>query len=276
MATLVGDTLLDAFARGRNDHEFFSHTFLGRGLHPSQLKWVTDAEAKLNILATSNRWGKTTVLTEMHCHAGIYKTGAEWRYMDEGLNVDLDQFTKLKYELVHSAGEWEQASFVWEDILKCINEQPNLRAFVAAQPKSKPPFVKFITGSKLMFRTLGVNASNIDGKSIYLLTIDEAGWVTDLETMMRNVLRVRTADVRGRIVIAGTMKPGISRDFYKLSVRAGAYTGVGITLDHRSDDDEGEEKGTQLDLSIVKYLKEFGINLDEYRDAFERSVREGM
>jgi hypothetical protein len=120
-----------------------------------------------------------------------------------------------------------------------------------------------------MFRTLGVNASNIDGKSIYLLSIDEAGWITSLDEMLRNVLRVRTADVRGVIDIVGTFKPGISRDFYKACVRASAYTGRKIDFSHGADD---EQDGGNLDAAIRKYLREFGINLDEYKDALERGI----
>ena len=75
------------------------------------------------------------------------------------------------------------------------------------------------------------------------------------------------ADVRGRIVIVGTFKPGISRDFYRICVRASAYTGSAIAFDHGSDD-EGEMTQTELlSASIRKYLREYGIDLDEYKDA---------
>jgi hypothetical protein len=259
------DSALEALARGRYDYQYFAHTFLGRTLHDSQLEFMENSQAKINALATANRWGKTTVLSVLHFHAGIYKTGAEWRYMNPDGSFDLDVFTKLKYELVHTAGEWEQAQFVWEDALQLIAQNEALKPWVSAMPRSKPPHIKFITGAKWMFRTLGVNASNIDGKSIYLLTIDEAGWINDLDTMMRNVLKVRTADVRGRIVIVGTFKPGISRDFYKVCVRASAYTGKAISFDHRADDETGEAE--TLDSSIRRYLREYGINLDEYAEA---------
>jgi hypothetical protein len=262
----VNDVLV-ALARGRSDHQFFSRVFLGRTLHDGQMKFVEGAEAKINALATANRWGKTTVLSEMHFHAGIYKTGAEWRYMNEDGTLDLDIFTGLKYETVHTAGEWEQATFVWDDMVKLATESKYLAPFVEAMPKSKPPHIRGINGWKGMFRTLGVNASGVDGKSIYLLSIDEAGWITDLDTMMRNVLRVRTADVRGRIVIVGTFKPGISRDFYKVCVRASAYTGVGIGFDHATDESEEGSSTLNLDTSIEKYLKDYGIDISEYRDA---------
>lgn len=269
------DSLLDAFARGRTDPPYFSSFFLGRTLHDGQAEFVTCAEAKVNALATANRWGKTTVLNTRHFHRGFYKVGAEWRYTDEDFNVDLDAFTSLKYETVHTAGEWEQAALVWEDAHKLIGENVRLQAFVTEKPKSKPPFIRGINGWKWLFRTLGVNASNIDGKSIYYLSIDEAGWITNLEEMLRNVLRVRVADVRGIIDIVGTFKPGISRDFYKTCVRASAYTGRAIGFAHQGEEEE-VGAAVNLDAAISKYLAEFGLNLDEYRDALERGVAEAL
>lgn len=262
--------LLEAFSRGRSDPAFFCDFFMGRKLHDGQAEYMVNAEAKINCLATANRYGKTTLLCGRHFHRGFYKIGAEWRYMEPDGTVSMDVFTKLKYETVHTAGEWEQAAFVWEDALKVINENDRMRAFVQAMPKSKPPYIQGINGWKWLFRTLGVNASNIDGKSIYLLSIDEAGWITALDEMMRNVLRVRVADVRGIIDIVGTFKPGISRDFYKICVRASIYTGKRIDFAHG---DDGEEAGSTvgLDAAIHKYLEEFGINMDEYKDALERA-----
>lgn len=272
MAVSQTDELLEAFSRGRSDPSFFCHYFLGRDLHDGQAEFMVNAQAKINALACANRWGKTTMLSGLHFHAGFYKTGAEQKYMNEDGSISLDVFSKLKYETVHTAGEWEQAAFVWEDALTLIAQNPRLHAFVQAMPRSKPPHIRGINGWKWMFRTLGVNASNIDGKSIYLLSIDEAGWIDHLDEMMRNVLRVRTADVYGRIVIVGTFKPGISRDFYKICVRASAYTGKAIDFAHHTEeDDEGQTHTQGLDSAIQSYLRNFGIDLSEYKDALERA-----
>ena len=267
--------LLEAFALGRSDPVFFCHWFLGRDLHDGQAHFMVEAEAKVNALACANRYGKTTLMACRHFHRGVYKVGGEWRYCDEDGSVNLDAFTALKYETVHTAGEWEQAALVWEDAHKLIGEQGRIAAFVSSMPKSKPPYIKGINGWKWMFRTLGTNASNIDGKSIYLLTIDEAGWIDSLEEMLRNVLRVRTADVRGVIDIVGTFKPGISRDFFKVCQRASNYTGRGIGFAHGSEDDSDASSSHGLATAIEKYLREFGIDLSEYRDALERGIQGG-
>lgn len=266
------DGLLNAFADGRNDPEFFCDFFMGRKLHSGQAEFMRDAQARVNYLATANRWGKTTVLTGFHVHAGTYKTGAEFRYVDDDGNVNQDAFAKLKYETAHTGGEWEHAKPVWDDIQTLVQQNRRMAALIKDAPRSLPPHVIGTFGWKWLFRTLGNNASSIDGKSLYVLSIDEAGWIDNLGEMMRNVLRVRTADVRGRIICVGTFKPGIARDFYKGCVRASAHTGRRIDFAHGSDS-EDEDAPETLDQAIAKYLKEFGIDLSEYKDALTREAR---
>ena len=260
--------LLTAFQRGRYDYQFFAQTFLGETLHDGQLKWITEAQATVCVLASSNRYGKTFLIPCGHFHANIYKTGAESRYMKDDGTVDIEKYLKLKYHTIHTADGWETAALVWEEAQKLYKSRPPLAAFVpqGGAPRSLPPHFDFINGARWKFRTLGHDASGIDGDSFYLISVDEAGWVASLEEKTRNVIRVRVADVRGRIWLVGTFKPGISKDFYKAAVRASAYTGAAIGFDHRDDvDDEGVSGG--LASSIRKYLRDFGIDLDEYADA---------
>ena len=80
--------------------------------------------------------------------------------------------------------------------------------------------------------------------------------------MIDNVLRVRVADVRGRIVIVGTFKPGVSRDFYKIAARASAHTGAAISFDHKDETETAIRIGG-LSTAILKYLDEFGIDLEK-------------
>ena len=266
MSVVEGNRLLDALARGRDDHQFFSKTFLNRTLHDGQLEYVESANATVNCLATANRYGKTTLLTHRHTHCCIYKIGGERRYLDEAGEVDGEAFARLRYNTVHTAGGWETAALVWDEMHKILNESPRLAAFVKDAPRSKPPHIEFIHGSRWKFRTLGHNAEGVDGNSFYLISIDEAGWIENLEEMMQNVLRVRVADVQGMVDIVGTFKPGISKDFYKFCVRASAYTGRGLGFDHR-DTAEDDGVAESLDSSIRRYLAEYGIDLDEFAEA---------
>ena len=264
MSGVHGAELLDALARGREDHQFFSHFFLGRKLHDGQLEYAESANATINCLPTANRWGKTTLLSHRHTHKCVYKTGGEPKYLLPNGAVDMEKFSRLKYRTIHVAEGWETSKLVWEEMHKIIGESPRLDALIADKPKSLPPHFTFLFGAKWMFNTLGPAAQGIDGNSFYHVSIDEAGWINNLETMMNNVIRVRVADVSGTIDLVGTMKPGISRDFYKYSVRASAYTGRGVTFAHDTgaDADEGNDR---LDASIQKYLREF----------FRREVRRG-
>lgn len=254
------DGPLDAFTRARQDPVFFWHYFLNRCPHPGQAKFVREADATVNALACSNRYGKSTLLAGRHFHSNIFKIGGEPRFLLDDGSFDLRSFERLRYRTVHSTGEWEQTAEVWEDALRLINENPRLAAFVKDAPRSKPPHIEFINGAKWLFRTLGVHGSGIDGKSFYLLSIDEAGWIDRLEEMMNNVLRIRVGDVRGRIDIVGTFKPGVSKDFFKICVRAAARTGANLGFDHRGDS-VNDESG-DLDAAIRRYARELGFDLD--------------
>jgi hypothetical protein len=253
----------EAFFRARSDQAFFWHYFLLRCPHPGQRQFIESATATTNLLACSNRYGKTTMLAGRHFHKNIFKVGAESRYLDpETFVFDVDSFIRTRYRTAHTAGEWDQASEVWEDAQKLINESERLAVMVKNVKRSPPHEIEFINGSKWLFRTLGVRGSGIDGKSFYLLSIDEGGWISDLEEMMNNVLSIRVADVRGQIDIVGTFKPGMAKDFFKLCVKASAATGAGLSFDHRSDS-EGEQ--TDLDGSLIAYAKEFGFDIEAER-----------
>lgn len=252
------NTLLNELALCREDRQRFSRVFLNRTLHDAQLKYVEEAHATTNCLATSNRWGKTTVLLNLHAHACVFKTGGEPKYLDPVTGtLNQEAWVKLKYNTIHTAGDFETTTLVWDDAHKALVECPNFRAMVKDAPRSLPPHIDFIHGSKWKFRTLGHNAKGIDGNSFYVITIDEAGWIEGLETMMSNVIRIRVADVRGEIHLVGTFKPGISIDFYKFAVRAAAYTGTGITLDHRAPEGSDLPESLTLDASIRSYLRAY-------------------
>jgi hypothetical protein len=257
------EQLLENLARGRNDHEFFWQWVLERTPHPKQLEYCEQANATVNVLATSNRWGKTTTMVARHAHKQIYKVGAEPRYLNEDGTVDAEAFFKTRYRTVHTADLWETARLVWDDALKLRNECEVFRAMIKDAPKTMPVN---------KFRTLGHDARGIDGDSYYHVSLDEAGWIDDLEEKMNNVILVRVADVRGSIDIVGTFKPGVSRDFYKYAVRASAATGYPIAVDHRDEVEMDLMVDQKIDATVLRYLREAGIDLDEFTDAVTREL----
>lgn len=267
-----GDDFLEALVRGRTDHEFFGAVFLGRTPHPAQIDFIENAVATNNILPTSNRWGKTTVIPHIHFHSNIYKVGGEDRYFVDD-EIDQTLFDKLRYHTIHTAGDWETAALVWDEAHKLLKESVNLAAFITEAPRSLPPHITFYNGAKWKFRTLGHDARGIDGNSFYVITVDEAGWIDDLEPMLANVIRVRVADVRGRIYLVGTMKPGVSKDFFKESVRAANRTGVNAVIDHRSDLNAEIVDVGDLDPAIRRLCYEAGVTPEEL-DAALAEARE--
>jgi len=227
----VPETVEEAIVRGREDIEFFSRYFLGEVPHAGQLEWLNNAEASTNVGATANRWGKTFVQVIRHFHRGFYKIGSEWRWIDPVTGAaDNEAYRATKYHTLHTAQGWDTAEMVWNDAL-AFTDKPNIRPFVRKIVRSNPMRIEFQNGWRWDFRTLGDDGSGVDGKSYYLITVDEAGWIRNLNEIMTNVLRLRTADVQGVIDLMGTFKPGISRDFYMHAKKAAVYTGRDIEFD---------------------------------------------
>ena len=236
--------IFKAMERAREDIPFFSHYFCGRELHDGQVDYVVNANASINLLCTSNRWGKTTVLTIRHLHPLFFKLGGEPKYIIDGA-YHHDRYLGLEYKTVHAANLWETAEMVWRDALN-VCSGARMRPFVAEMPKSLPPKIVLTNGATWLFRPVGDRGEGLDGKSFYHISIDEAGWITNLREIMENVARIRIADVRGTIDLAGTFKKegGMSRDFYQYARRASLATGIKMAFDHRDGND---------------YLKTFGL-----------------
>jgi hypothetical protein len=219
--------------RRSEDPAFFSHYFCERKLHSGQEEWLNSSEATINVLTTGNRYGKTSTLSIKHLQRCVLKKGAEPRYVFDG-EIDVRAFYGEKYKTIHTAGLWDTAKLVWEDALQMNSDSERLRQLIEQPPpRTLPPEIRFFNGSRWLFRTLGDHGENIDGSSFYYISVDEAGWIRNLEEIMGNVLEVRVGDVRGIIDLVGTMKPGLSRDFYAFARRAAIATGKKINFDHR-------------------------------------------
>lgn len=267
------DELFEALARGREDPCFFADYFCGRKLHDGQAEWVNGANATINLLLTGNRWGKTSVCTIRHLHSCFYKIGAEPRYTTPDGEIDPGAMFRLRYKTIHCAGLYETAEMVYEDMRAIVRDNPKLGSWIV-QPiaRTKPHAVDFVNGSRWLFRTLGDHGEGIDGNSFYLVTIDEAGWEPKVAQIVDNVARIRVADVRGRLDLVGTAKPGVSQQFFEIALRAQAYLGAHASLDHQPDGDrphggtlEGR-RGPRLDPIVIGYANAAGIDLEGLLD----------
>jgi hypothetical protein len=267
-----------AVARGRHDVEFFAHHFCDLNLHEGQLEYLTNAQATYNLVLTGNRWGKTTAVGVKHLHCQFYKLGAEPRYMDADGQIDPRKFRRVRYLTCHTAGLYETAEMVWNEVEQLVKNNEHLAPWlVTPLPRSKPHEIRFIHNGRWYFRTLGDDGEGIDGKSFYLITIDEAGWEAKIEQIINNVARMRVADVRGMVDCLGTAKPGTSQGFFNLAVQAQAYLGDERQLDH-SGSSKPRSDGARpiVDPVILEYGRQAGYDLEPLLHAYlqKRSAQE--
>lgn len=268
--------LIEDLQRGRHDPPFFSHRFCKRKLHDGQCEWMEKANATVNVLATGNRFGKTSVVTVGHAHSCIYKIGGEHRYADRDGVIDMEAMAALEYNTAHAAPSNELAKIVWQDFNRMRRASPDLDVWVEQMPRTEPYNITFIHDACWRIRTVGDDASSLDGRSNYLISVDEAGWLVKLEEMMDNVLLLRVADVRGRIWLVGTMKPGeVSKGFYKYAIRAAAGMGQDLAIEHVTTGKALARRKYPVDPSIYRYCAEHGIELDQLLDAVGAKVSVG-
>jgi hypothetical protein len=253
-----------AIERGRDDVEFFAYHFCDLRLHSGQVEWLTSANATINLLLTGNRYGKTVSIGVRHLHCQFYKLGAEPRYMNPDGTADRKRFVRERYMTVHTAGLYETAEMVWNELDSLVKNNENLRPWLETPlPRSKPHEVRFLHNGRWYFRTLGDNGEGIDGKSFYLITIDEAGWEQKIESIIDNVARMRVADVRGMIDCVGTAKPGLSQGFFNLAIKAQAYLGDDRQLDHSGVSKRAADGSRPLvDPAVVEYGKRAGYDIE--------------
>ncbi len=272
-----------AVQRGRHDVEFFAYHFCDLRLHPGQLDYLLGSTASINLVLTGNRWGKTTAVGVKHLHCQFYKLGAEPRYTNPDGTIDPRKFRRERYLTVHTAGLYETAEMVWNEVNQLVKNNEHLRPWLETPlPRSKPHEITFIHNGRWRFRTLGDDGEGIDGNSFYLITIDEAGWEAKIEQIIDNVARMRVADVRGMIDCLGTAKPGTSQGFFNLAVQAQAYLGDERELDHSGSSKPRKDGSRPLvDPVIIEYGRQAGYDLEamiaEYltrRDALHREAME--
>jgi hypothetical protein len=228
---LRADTPEYAIARGRHDVGYWAWYFLEQQLHDGQIAWLENAEATTNVLTTGNRWGKSFMVAARHFHRCFYKIGAEWRYIDPVTKeVDLTSYHETKFHTLHTAQGWDTVQLCW-DPMWALCDKPRLKPFIKSRPRSGYINIAMLNGSRIWFKTLGEQGQGVDGTSLYIISIDEAGWIENLGWILENVIRVRIADVQGMVDLVGTMKPGISQDFYREAVLAQVYTGTEVVVD---------------------------------------------
>ena len=178
------------------DPNLFARSFLPKKPHPGQQTWLSHSTQPINVLVPGNRWGKSTIIAEKHIWKCVFKVGikaktrAEWK--------------AAEYETISVAMSADQAAIVFKEAKKLLRDSP-LKVLVKAIRSTPFPHIIFANGSVFHCRSAHDDGKYIDGHSYRYLSIDEAGWITKLKSLMTNVIVMRLAG-GGEIDLIGTPK----------------------------------------------------------------------
>lgn len=181
-------------AASRKDSVTFARVFLPKKPHPGQVKWLRESWRPINVLVPGNRWGKSTVIAMKHIWKCVFKVGMP---PEERTNGE-------SYETISVAMSADQAEIVFKEAKRLLQTK-GLRPFVSAFRSSPFPHIVFTNGSVMHCRSAHDDGKYIDGHRYRYLSIDEAGWITNLRHLMTNVILMRLAG-GGEIDLIGTPK----------------------------------------------------------------------
>jgi hypothetical protein len=162
--------------------------------HPGQVKWLQSSHQAINTLVPGNRWGKSTVIAMKHIWKCTFKVGMTKEERDRG----------DPYETISVAMSADQAEIVFKEAKRLLQAK-TLRPLVKAFRTSPFPHIIFTNGSVLHCRSAHDDGKYIDGHRYQYLSIDEAGWISNLRYLMTNVILMRLAG-GGEIDLIGTPK----------------------------------------------------------------------
>lgn len=188
--------------RSAIDVIFFCNTFLPKKPHPGQIKWLQGSVAPVNTLVPGNRWGKSTVIAMKHIWHCMFKVGLKF----EGLTAEerKREFRAAEYDTISVAMSADQAEIVFNEAKRLLSSKA-LKPFVSAFRSTPFPHIVFANGSVMHCRSAHDDGKYIDGHAYRYLSIDEAGWITKLKSLMTNVIVMRLAG-GGVIDLIGTPK----------------------------------------------------------------------
>jgi hypothetical protein len=169
----------------------FCNVMLVKKPHEGQVTWLRSSTESVNTLVPANRWGKSTIIAMKH----IWKCWAR---------VHANPFEK-KYETISVAMSADQAMIVFEEARAILRDSPLMAPFVKSFRETPFPHIVFTNGSVMHCRSAHDGGKYIDGHAYRYLSVDEAGWITDLKNLMNNVIVMRLAG-GGEIDLVGTPK----------------------------------------------------------------------
>lgn len=189
-------SLLNNWAKCRMDPVFFANLLLPKKPHPGQVKWLRNSTQHINTLVPGNRWGKSTVIAMKHIWKCVFKIGIRAKSVDE--------WRRAQYETISVAMSADQAEIVFREAINLLSA-PAMKPLVKAFRSTPFPHIIFWNGAVMHCRSAHDNGKYIDGHAYRYLSIDEAGWIANLKSLMTNVIIMRLAG-GGEIDLIGTPK----------------------------------------------------------------------
>lgn len=186
----------ELWRRCATDPNLFARTFLPKKPHNGQQTWLSNSTASINTLVPGNRWGKSVIIAEKHIWKCIFKVGIKVKTRTE--------WKQAEYETISVAMSADQAAIVFKEAKKLLKDSP-LRVLVKAMRSTPFPHIVFANGSVMHCRSAHDDGKYIDGHAYRYLSIDEAGWIPNLKSLMTNVIVMRLAG-GGEIDLIGTPK----------------------------------------------------------------------
>lgn len=178
------------------DPVFFCETLLPKRPHEGQVKWLQNADESINVLVPGNRWGKSTVIAMRHIWHCMFKVGAQ----------PTGKFTwmTMPYETISAAHSADQALIVFNEARRLL-AHPAMKPFVKSVRETPFPHIKFYNGAVFHCRSAHDGGKYLDGHAYRYVSIDEAGYISNLKDLMNGVIIMRLAG-GGMVDLIGTPK----------------------------------------------------------------------
>jgi len=190
------DKIDGIWKRMSKDPVLFANVLLPKKPHPGQITWLNEANKAINVLVPGNRWGKSTVIAMRHIWHNVFKVGLPLMSPEAWLRAD--------YQTMSTAMSADQAEIVFREAKNLLND-PKTRPLVASIRTTPFPQIRFYNGAIMHCRSSHDDARYIDGHQYRFLSVDEAGWISELKRFMNNVYIMRLAG-GGMIDLIGTPK----------------------------------------------------------------------
>ena len=209
------------FQKIRTDPIFFINQVLGIPLHPNQIRWITNATKKVNILRPGNRWGKTFIEACIHIWHCMCKP-----YLTEKIDSELE-WLETPYYTLNFGPEYEIAKECLRHVRDIVQgnvvlpekywdkwgktNDSKLRDWAITKDRTETvalPDMTFVTGSKLLARSHVDMGTAFKAKAFYFISGDECAEIQELWTFTNITLLPRTVSTGGIIHFVGTVQPG--------------------------------------------------------------------